>query len=275
MLKIKSINLPLLLLIAFTCLFAQSTNALAYNVCTHLLDGGDIITAPINLRISLWASYQVDDEDFDENGDLNTLATHYGGYNGILSIDNTHTYFDDEDGYHKISTNDFADFPDPVAQTQMFLQLEYKYQTEPNTSYRVYDFVDDPPWENITRLLLIDDVSYITADAGRATNNNTFILDDNHNATTAVTLQFGGLLMETLAWNISNVRFELSDDLYINGGLEVTGGIDFSVATSFINRVETSTPATCTEGEQYYDSTENVLKICTATDTWSTLSITP
>jgi hypothetical protein len=272
MFKFKSIISFLVSFTLFICLFANSNTVLAHGAGIHLLDGENIITSPIDLRISLWSSYQVNDGDIDANGDINTSAEHYGGYQNVLSIDNTHDFFDDEDGYHKIDTDYFTDFPETPTQNSMFLQVEYKYQSDPNTSYQVYDFVNDPPWENITRYLLVDNVSYVSADAGPGTNNNTFTLDDNNNAGTAITLEFGCLLSETLSWSIANARFELSDDLNITGGLSASGGIDFSMATSFMNRVETSTPATCVEGEQYYDSTENVLKICTDTNTWSTVS---
>lgn len=46
--------------------------------------------------------------------------------------------------------------------------------------------------------------------------------------------------------------------------------IDFSNAAQFVMRTETSDPGTCTEGELYYNTTDNELRVCTATDTWGT-----
>lgn len=51
--------------------------------------------------------------------------------------------------------------------------------------------------------------------------------------------------------------------------LDVDGNADFSGASQFIIRNGASNPATCTEGELFYNSTDNVLYTCTATNTWN------
>lgn len=72
------------------------------------------------------------------------------------------------------------------------------------------------------------------------------------------------------------LRSDASDNyttgtLTLNAGtvLDVNGGADFSGSTQFIMRSGAANPATCTEGELYYNSTDNVLYVCSATDTWS------
>ena len=57
-----------------------------------------------------------------------------------------------------------------------------------------------------------------------------------------------------------------------SGGLTATPSavFDFSNAGQSIPaRKQASDPASCTVGEQYFNTTSNVLKVCTATNTWT------
>lgn len=62
-----------------------------------------------------------------------------------------------------------------------------------------------------------------------------------------------------------------SGTLTLNSGttLDADGDIDFSGSTSFLVRGGAANPGTCTEGEIFYNSTTNILYVCSATDTWS------
>ncbi len=62
-----------------------------------------------------------------------------------------------------------------------------------------------------------------------------------------------------------------SGTLTLNSGttLNANGDVDFSNATSFLVTGGAANPATCTEGEIFYNSTTNILYVCSATDTWS------
>ncbi len=51
--------------------------------------------------------------------------------------------------------------------------------------------------------------------------------------------------------------------------LDVNGAADYAGSTQFLIRSATSAPATCSEGELFYNSTSNVLFACTATNTWT------
>ena len=51
--------------------------------------------------------------------------------------------------------------------------------------------------------------------------------------------------------------------------LDINGDVDFSGATSFLLYQGNSNPATCTEGEMFYNTTSNSVYVCTATDTWT------
>ncbi|HMR01498.1 MAG TPA: hypothetical protein PKA32_03850, partial [Candidatus Gracilibacteria bacterium] len=52
--------------------------------------------------------------------------------------------------------------------------------------------------------------------------------------------------------------------------LDVNGVADFSGATRFAMAAGAADPGTCTEGDLFYNTTTNELRVCTATDTWST-----
>lgn len=67
--------------------------------------------------------------------------------------------------------------------------------------------------------------------------------------------------------------FSFSDDnLAGTGGLDFDGAIDFSNSTSFTMRSAAAAPGTCTEGEIYYNTTDNTTYSCTATNTWTAFS---
>lgn len=67
-------------------------------------------------------------------------------------------------------------------------------------------------------------------------NNDTLTLDEDGGATD-VTLQFGSTIAETIMWDASASRFDISDDLYVNGDLTITGTFSGDLAT---NTVETA-----------------------------------
>lgn len=274
----KKIFIKLSLFVLLFFLIPTPPALAGYRVDVTLLDGnGDSITTALDLRISLWGVYDVRDGDIDENGNINTSATHYGGYQ------TTTTITPDEEGrfisrynygFYTIYTNNLTDFPEPVEINNVFLQLEYKDQGAPNTDYQVYDFVNDPPWQNVTRYLLVSNVSYFTYDAGPQTYYNTFVLDANNNAPTEIKLEFGETLAESLKWSKTNVRFELSDDLYIDGGLIITADLDFNLGQMVEARVEnlSSAPA-CdanSKGRIYYNTTDNLIYFCNGTS-WAQL----
>ena len=60
------------------------------------------------------------------------------------------------------------------------------------------------------------------------TDSNIFRLDEDGSAgpTDRISLQFGLTVAETLAWDIADDQFELSDDILINGNIQTTGTIN-------------------------------------------------
>ena len=66
-----------------------------------------------------------------------------------------------------------------------------------------------------------DDVSHEIPSEG-------LVIDSDDTSTGDVYLQFGSALAETLRWDSVNLEFDLSDDLNVDGGIEVAGDIDFN-----------------------------------------------
>jgi len=226
--KLRISLLLSLVLLFFSLVLATPASAANY-INLNFEDGqGDPIITALDIRVSLWDAYDVRSEDVDGNGDIYTSALHYGDYQTTFTItpDGNDYFTPPFYGHYQINTADLPIFPDPIGADNLFVQVEYKNQGDPNTSYQVYDFVDDPPWQNITRHLLVDNISFVTYDGGPRTNNNTFTLDANNNATTEIKLEFGETLAESLQWSIASERFELSDDLDITGNLTLTGTAD-------------------------------------------------
>jgi len=218
------------LLISSSLSFFRVDGVHAYiDVAGEFLDGeGEPITTLLVFRVSLWGAYDVRADDINEDGSLNTSALHYGGYQTILS--GTPNQF----GHFSFEVGPLPGFP-VLHPFNSFLQLEYKNTGEPDTSYLIYDFLDDPPYQNVTRLLMDPNTVYYVSEAGPRTSWNTFILDANNNAPTAVVLQFGETLAKSLSYHLSDARFELDDDLSISGslssaGIISSGTVDFSAA---------------------------------------------
>ena len=93
--------------------------------------------------------------------------------------------------------------------------------------------------------------------------------DDDATATT-LALEFGGTNSEYISWDTS--QFNLSDDVNITGGISANGVIDFSSASRLALDQGASNPGTCTEGDIFYNTTDNITYVCTATDTFTGLS---
>ena len=55
-------------------------------------------------------------------------------------------------------------------------------------------------------------------------------------------------------------------------GLTSTGAVDFSGASSFAMHQGAANPGTCTEGALFYNTSDNITYVCTAANTWTSLS---
>ena len=78
------------------------------------------------------------------------------------------------------------------------------------------------------------------------------------------------VIMTSLAWSSDPVKAQVS-----SGGVIATPSavMDFANAGQTIPARKLSTdPSTCTVGEQYFNTTSTVLKVCTVTNTWTTFT---
>lgn len=106
------------------------------------------------------------------------------------------------------------------------------------------------------------------------TSSDIWILDtDDDTPIDQVILQFGTALEKHLRYDIGSNIFIFNESLEIEGDLTPSGVLDMS-GGSFINSKLSSDPSTCVVGEQFYNTTSNKLKVCTATNTWSTVDST-
>ncbi|HLG25621.1 MAG TPA: hypothetical protein VI588_02395 [Candidatus Gracilibacteria bacterium] len=82
-------------------------------------------------------------------------------------------------------------------------------------------------------------------------------------------IRFGQTLGETLNWNVSTSRFDLSDDLNISGSLEVAGNIDVNLNEMVEMRAENlSSAPTCNSGATgliYQNTTDGNTYSCNGT----------
>ncbi len=75
--------------------------------------------------------------------------------------------------------------------------------------------------------------------------------------------------INTTSWNVSSVG--IASGLT---GIASIGSIDFTAAATFGIPQAIADPATCSEGQQYYNTATNELRLCTAINTWSSVGST-
>lgn len=73
---------------------------------------------------------------------------------------------------------------------------------------------------------------------------------------------------------IDSSSWDISSSGVVSGftGISSTGSIDFSNASSFLMHQGAANPGTCNEGQSFYNTTDNNLYVCTATNTWTSQS---
>lgn len=251
--KTKKIKLLVLALLIFNVLNINIANAaltapnkLIYEA--RLLDPAtsDPIATSQTFRFSFWSQSPVVAGDIVA-GNLNTLAPNYAGWQEV------HTVTPNSYGFFSFELGTITPLPQIDHTQHLYLQVEIKQAGAPNTSYELLDrdpsdaFNDRAPIASVPYALNADTVD--NADVGitngdlvilgpgdvfpistipGANNSDTYILDNDDSSATTIGLQFGNALAEYLNYDIGNSRFEFSDDLFIAGGLEVAGNIDFN-----------------------------------------------
>lgn len=129
-------------------------------------------------------------------------------------------------------------------------------------------------WEDITENDNFETVYTRDADKTLTTSNGAFTLSTGSgttninigSATGQVNLGGGSNCV-----NVNSNTWDISCAGLAQGftGLTSSGAINFISASSFSIPQAASDPATCTIGQQYYNTTSNTVRLCIATNTWS------
>lgn len=231
----------------------------------HLLTSSDqALTTAHTLRFSIWRSTDIVAGDI-AGGSINGAAPNY------LNWQETHTVTPDTSGYFSVELGSNIPLFDitviSAADLQsMFLQIEVKEASEPNTSYEVLDIqpsnasIDRTPVLSVPYALNADYLDQREVGTGSgdiailsengvftpsqipgATTADTFVLDENDSSSGSIILQFGNALAKTLSYDQVNGYFAFNDDVRIDGNLFVTGlinGVDISTLASSTDRLK-------------------------------------
>lgn len=249
------------LILAAILLMLQSASAAVSSPQKHVYNGrllgssGQAVTTAVSIRFSEWYSRDAVAGDTTGAGAINTAASTYAGWNEV------HAVTPDSNGYFSVVLGESAALPDlstmdPLDLDNLFLQVEVKAAAAADTSYELLDV--NPSDDTIDRSPILSLPFAQNADlldqreigtgsgsipllgsGGRlpvamgpgGTTVQTFVIDANNLATSAITLQFGTTLAKTLSYDTVNARFVFNDDVRIEGDLTVTGlinGIDIS-----------------------------------------------
>ncbi len=258
--KSMFVTLAIILMLAIIGLFlsfdperAHATGtapqAMVYN--GQLLDSvNQPITASQNIRFSFWKSTDAVIGDVTGTGSINTGAPSYGDWQEV------HTITPDSQGYFSVELGTITPIPDmstlpPATLLSLFLQVEVKVATTPNTSYELLDI--DPTNDTMDRSSVLSvpfalnadrvDQRHVGTGSGEiavlgsggilpismipgGTNGNTFGIDADGNSAGDLMLQFGSVLNKTLSYSISDHTFRFNDNVDIQGNLTVTGLIN-------------------------------------------------
>jgi hypothetical protein len=259
--KKKSLKLGIALLIS-QFIFVITANAAVtipekFIYEGRLLDNsGDPISTSHSFRFSLWSASAVDAGDVS-GGNINTLAPHYAGWQEVQTVTpNT-------DGFFSFELGSVTPLPDIDYTQHLYLQVEVKQSSQPDTSYEILDRApsdpssDRSPLGSVPYAMNADtlddaDVGTSTGDIvllgpsdawpvstiPGGTNADNFVLDSNDDAGGSISLQFGNTLSKILEWDIVNDYFNFNDDVNIQGNLTITGtvdGVDVSDLSDTVN----------------------------------------
>ncbi len=220
-----------------------------------LNSAGTAITSAHTIRFSFWKSADEVSTDITGTGAINTGASNYASWNEVQTVT------PDSNGYFSVSMGSGTALPSmdslPASTLlSLYLQVEVKASSSANTAYEILDpkplssSVDRSPVLSVPFALNADRLDQHDVGTGSGsiplllsggllpianvpggTNRDTFVLDSNNSASSAVTLQFGDTVNKTLLYSITNNRFEFNANVRVGGNLTVTGlinGIDLS-----------------------------------------------
>lgn len=247
-------------LLPITAHAANQTTPLlrAYNG-TLLDSSGNAITSAVSIRFSYWKSADYVNTDTTGTGAINTGATNYVGWQEVQTVTPT------SKGTFSLNLGavtpliDLSSLPVDTL-THLFLQVEVKMATDPDTSYELLDVnsssdtvdrsqVTSVPFARNSDLLDQHDTGTgsgnipvlefggrlpISTMAG-GTNLGTFTIDADDTETSDITLQFGTALGKKLTYSVTQGLFIFNASVKVQGNLTVTGlinGVDITTIAS-------------------------------------------
>lgn len=182
------------------------------NFATLKFSDSGPVTTPINVRFSVWQDGIPDGNDSDISGNINISDKHFGGWQYVKN------YTPAPDGTVGINLLDPAQFPDfpEIFGQSAFLQVEFKYPSETNSSYRMVDMIQDSP-DIMKRYLLVNSLNSISpATVQGGTDSESFTIDYSSYAEQFVKLIFGQA-GKSITYDLLSNWFNLDGRLNING----------------------------------------------------------
>ena len=155
--------------------------------------------------------------DITKTGEINTAAITYAGWQEV------HTVTPDRDGNFSIELGSITALPDTFdALNQQYLQIEVKVSGADDTTYQLLDVNGDNGADSIDRQAIRSIPFAHQAKYANGSTEETFTIDADDTQTTGqIQLQFGTLLAQFLAYDLDLSKFILSDDLEVQGSIEV------------------------------------------------------
>lgn len=86
-------------------------------------------------------------------------------------------------------------------------------------------------------------------------------------------IRFGSDLIASengnITWDIASNTFQFDHSVSVSGGLTASGGINFAAALAFRMPQAAEDPETCLEGQEYYNTATDTVRLCVAEDAWT------
>lgn len=179
------------------------------------------------------------------------------GQKGVDGINGT----DGADGADGTDGADGAPGPPGSGST---INIQEEGSAIPNTPHSVLNFIGS----TVTATDAGGGVTNITISSSGADFEGVYATDTGNNLDTSngiFTIATGSndFVVDSNDWNVT------AAGALDASGMSSTGTIDFSGASSFRIHEGAADPGTCTEGQMFYNTTDNYLKLCTATNTWT------
>lgn len=215
-----------------------------------LSPSGVPITTEHKVRFSFWIGADAVPSDLTGSGTINLFAPNFVGWKEeqIFTPAGNGAFYVEMGAVNPLPS--FASLP-PATLSNLFMQVEVKPASATDSAYEILDprpldaTIDRSPVLSVPFALNADRLDQRDVGTGSGsiplllsggllpvrtvpggTNRDTFVIDNNNTASSAVTLKFGETLGKTLSYDTANGWFVFNDDLRVQGNLTVTGLIN-------------------------------------------------